>query len=62
MLSLSGLRSAQDQYEHMPDAGESSPTCSNYEDVPESNKATAKSSIWWCLSRHREINLANKEV
>lgn len=35
---------------HMPDAGDSSPTYGNYEDVPESNKATEKMSIWWWLS------------
>lgn len=50
MPSLSGLISAQDQGEHTPDAGESSPTYSNYEDVPESNKATENRSIWWGLS------------
>lgn len=50
VLSLSGLISAQDQDEHTPDAGESSPTYCNYEDVPESNKATEKRSICCCLS------------
>lgn len=60
MLSLSGLMSAQGQDEHTPDAGESSPTYSNYEDAPESNKATEKHLLM--LVRHREMNLGNKEV